>query len=82
MKDGINISSTRSEGHPRSKASSLGPEIWEMAQAKGLDKELGTKGKTPWATLEQCSTSMSETTPILFLSRLAHAPNGFSCTHW
>jgi len=26
-------------------------EIWEIAQAKGYDKELGTKGKTPWATL-------------------------------
>jgi len=26
-------------------------EIWEIAQAKGYDKELGRKGKTPWATL-------------------------------
>jgi len=27
------------------------PEIWEIAQAKGYEKGLGTKGKTPWATL-------------------------------
>ena len=26
-------------------------EIWEIAQAKEYNKELGTKGKTPWATL-------------------------------
>lgn len=26
-------------------------EVWGIAQAKGYDKELGTKGKTPWATL-------------------------------
>jgi uncharacterized protein len=26
-------------------------EIWEIAQEKGYDKELDTKGKTPWATL-------------------------------
>ena len=26
-------------------------EIWEIAQAKGYDKEVGTTGKTPWATL-------------------------------
>ena len=26
-------------------------EIWQIAQAKGYDKELGTRGKTPWATL-------------------------------
>lgn len=26
-------------------------EIWEIAQEKGHDKELNTKGKTPWATL-------------------------------
>lgn len=27
------------------------PEIWELAHATGLDKELDTKGKTPWNTL-------------------------------
>jgi hypothetical protein len=26
-------------------------EIWEIAQSKGYEKALGTKGKTPWATL-------------------------------
>lgn len=26
-------------------------EIWQIAQDKGYDKEVGTKGKTPWATL-------------------------------
>lgn len=26
-------------------------EIWEFAQAKGYDKDVLTKGKTPWATL-------------------------------
>jgi len=26
-------------------------EMWEVAQAKGYDKEVGTRGKTPWATL-------------------------------
>ena len=34
------------EKHPLSAT-----EIWEIALAKGYDKELGTKGKTPWATL-------------------------------
>ncbi|MEK7727690.1 MAG: HTH domain-containing protein [candidate division KSB1 bacterium] len=27
------------------------PEIWEIAQLKGYDRELPTKGKTPWASL-------------------------------
>jgi hypothetical protein len=26
-------------------------EIWKIAQEKGYDKEIGSKGKTPWATL-------------------------------
>jgi len=26
-------------------------EIWQVATAKGYDRELGSKGKTPWATL-------------------------------
>ncbi len=26
-------------------------EIWEIAQSKGYDKDIPTKGKTPWATL-------------------------------
>lgn len=26
-------------------------EIWEIALQKGLDKKIGTKGKTPWSTL-------------------------------
>jgi hypothetical protein len=26
-------------------------EIWEIAVSKGYEKELNTKGKTPWATL-------------------------------
>jgi len=26
-------------------------EIWQIAQVKGYDKAISTKGKTPWATL-------------------------------
>ena len=31
-------------------------EIWEIAQAKGYDKEVGSKGKTPPQLLAQEST--------------------------
>jgi len=26
-------------------------EIWEVAQQKGFDKDINTRGKTPWATI-------------------------------
>ena len=43
-------------------------DIWDIAVKKGYDKTLGTKGKTPSATLGARLYVLSEDTKSIFLS--------------